>query len=171
MYSETCPVRVFSGESCNELECYCWIRQLVTDRFWFIKIDCNTILLPLHNLAAVYLVDHYLWIELFCRFFYSVQFSSVPLTDWVVGGIWGTIRQRSSSSLFCRRPLWTILSWAGMSTFWCCPSSISSVHHSVTHPPGCPEGSFWRGCCGVWHARNMWVSISWQLPEEVSVDP
>ena len=41
-----------------------------------------------------------------------VQFSSVhlcPLTDWVVGGTWGTIQQRFSSSLFCRRPLWAVL--------------------------------------------------------------
>ena len=33
----------------------------------------------------------------------SVQFS--PLTDWVVRGTRGTVQQRSSSSLFCRRPL------------------------------------------------------------------
>ena len=44
----------------------------------------------------------------------SVQFS--PLTDWVVRGTWGTIQQRSSASLFCRRPLWAVLTWAGMST-------------------------------------------------------
>ena len=33
----------------------------------------------------------------------SVQFSY--LTDWIVGGTWGTIQQRSSSSLFCRNKL------------------------------------------------------------------
>ena len=37
----------------------------------------------------------------------SVQFS--PLTDWVVGWTRGTIQQRSSSSLFYRRPLWAVL--------------------------------------------------------------
>ena len=35
------------------------------------------------------------------------------------------------------------------------------------HPPRCPEGCFLRGCCGMWHAQNMQVSISWQLPEKV----
>ena len=32
-----------------------------------------------------------------------VQFSA--LTNWVIGGTWGMIQQRSSSSLFCRWPL------------------------------------------------------------------
>ena len=86
----------------------------------------------------------------------SGQFS--PLTDWIVGGTWGIIQQRSSSSLFSRRPLWAVLAWLGMSTFWCCPSSISSADHSFTHPPRCPNGWFWRGCCGVWHAE------SWNFP-------
>ena len=54
----------------------------------------------------------------------SVQFS--PLTDRVISGTWGTIQQRSSSSLFCRRPLWAVLARADMSTLWCCPSSMSS---------------------------------------------
>ena len=80
----------------------------------------------------------------------TVQFS--PLTDWVIGGrTWGMIQQRSSSSLFCRRPLWAAVAWAGMSTLWRCPSSISSADH----PPRCPKGWFWRGCRGVWHARTM----------------
>ena len=52
------------------------------------------------------------------------------------------IQQRSSSSLFCRRPLWAVLAWARMSTLWGCPSSISSADHSVTHPPRWPEGWF-----------------------------
>ena len=47
---------------------------------------------------------------------------------------------------FCRRPLWAILAWAGMSTLWCCPSSISSADHGVAHPQRCPEGWFWKGC-------------------------
>ena len=42
-----------------------------------------------------------------------------------------------------------------MSTLWCCPFSISSADHGTAHPPKCREGRFWRGCCGVWHARTM----------------
>ena len=45
------------------------------------------------------------------------QFS--PITDWVVGGTWGTIQRRSSSSLFCRGPLRAVLA---------CP------HFDVVHP-------------------------------------
>ena len=67
---------------------------------------------------------------------------------------WGAIQQRSFSSLFCRRPFWKALVWAGVSTLWCCPSSISSVDHGVAHPPRCPEGWFMRGCRDVWHARS-----------------
>ena len=44
----------------------------------------------------------------------SLQFSF--LTDWIVGGTWQTIQHRFSSSVFCRKPLWTVLAWAGMST-------------------------------------------------------
>ena len=82
-----------------------------------------------------------------------VQFSR--LTDWVVEGTRGTIKQRSSSRLFCRRPLWAVLASADMSTLWWCPSSISSADHCVAHPLRCPEGWFWRGCRGVWHAQAM----------------
>ena len=53
----------------------------------------------------------------------SVQFS--PLTDRVVGRTRGTIQQRFSSCLFCRRPLWAALAWAGMSTLW---HSIPDTH-------------------------------------------
>ena len=52
-------------------------------------------------------------------FLLGVQFSSVP---WLIGSWWGQsemTQQRSSSSLCCRRPLWTVLAWAGMSTLWC----------------------------------------------------
>ena len=34
--------------------------------------------------------------------------------------------QWSSSGLFCWRPLWAVLAWAGVSSLWCCPSSICS---------------------------------------------
>ena len=65
--------------------------------------------------------------------FSSVRFSL--LTDWVVGGTRGMIQQKSSSSLSYRRPWWAVLAWAGMSSLWCCPSSISSANHGITHSP------------------------------------
>ena len=70
----------------------------------------------------------------------SVRFSL--LTDWVVVGTWGMIQQRSHSTLFCRKPLWAVLPQAGMVTLWCCPSSIFSADHGITHPPRCLEGWF-----------------------------
>ena len=47
----------------------------------------------------------------------------------------------------------------------------SSANHNIAHPPRCPEGWFWRFCHGVWHAKIIQVSISWQLLEVVPVDP
>ena len=88
----------------------------------------------------------------------SVQFS--PLTDWVIRETRGTIQPRSSSSLFCRWPLWAVLARAGMPTLWCCPSSIASANHGATYPPRCPQGWCWRGCRGVWRAQTMQVSVS-----------
>ena len=35
-----------------------------------------------------------------------------------------------------------ILACAGMSTLWCCLSSISFAYHSIAHPSRCPEGWF-----------------------------
>ena len=93
------------------------------------------------------------------------------LTDWFIRGTWGVLQQRSSSSVFCRKPLWKVLAWAGMSTLWCCPTSISPTDHGFAYPPRCPEGWFWRGRRGVWHAQTMKVSFSWQSPDEVPVDP
>ena len=104
---------------------------------------------------------HYTYLTLFS----SVQFST--LTEWVVGGTWRTIQQRPSTSLFCGRPLWAVVAWAGMSSLWRCASSNFSADHGVTHS----EGWIWRGCRGAWHARIMPVSVSWQLVEEVPVDP
>ena len=69
----------------------------------------------------------------------SVQFS--PLTNWVVRGKWGTLQQRSFSSLFCWRPLSAVLAWAGMSTLWCFPSCISSASYGIADPPRCSK---WR---------------------------
>ena len=54
------------------------------------------------------------------------------------------IQQRSSSSLYCSRPLWAAPAWAGMSTLCCRPSSIFSADHSVAPPPRCSEGWFWH---------------------------
>ena len=120
----------------------------------------------------------YLWYFIFLYYIpswlsvWTYQFSSVQ--SFNQSGHQGTqkmIQQRFSSSLFCRRPLWAVLAWAGMFTLWCCPARISTADNSVTHPPRCPEGWFWRGCCGMWHALTMQVSVSRQLPEEVPVDP
>ena len=66
----------------------------------------------------------------------TVQFS--PLTNRVVGGTRQTIQHRFFSSVFLR-PLWAVLAWAGMSTPWCCPCSISSADHCIAHPPRCPR--------------------------------
>ena len=106
--------------------------------------------------------------------YYTHQFSSVqfsPLTDWVIGGTWGTIQQRSSFNLFFRRPLCAVLKSADMFHFLMfSPSSISSADRGITHPRRWAEGRFWRGCHGVWHAWTMQVSISWQLQEQYSED-
>ena len=61
----------------------------------------------------------------------TIQFSSVQSLDWLGrrgegGERHGGLQQRSSSSLFCKRPLWAALAWAGMSSLWPCPYSISS---------------------------------------------
>ena len=95
----------------------------------------------------------------------TVHFSSAP---WLIRSSGG---HEGQFSLFCRRPLSALLAWAEMFTLWCCPSSISCAGHGVAHTPRCPEGWFWRRCRGVWHTRTMQVSVSWQLPEEVPVDP
>ena len=100
------------------------------------------------------------------------SFSSVP---WPfrssVGRTWGTIQQRSSSSLFCRRPLWAVLAWAQIASLRCCPSSISCDNHGVSHPPRCPVGWFWRGCHGMRRVWTMQVLVSWQLPEDIPWNP
>ena len=99
-----------------------------------------------------------------------VQFSSVP---WLIGMSWD-MRDNSAEILFQSFPqeaLVSSLACAGMSTFWSCPSSIFSADHGVVHLPWCLEGWFWRCFRGVWHVRTMQVSVTWQLPEEVPVDP
>ena len=99
--------------------------------------------------------------------------SAIPVQfpDWLgrQRDVRDTIQQRSSSCLFCRRPLWAFMAWAGMFTLRC-PSSTFSADHGVAYPQRCPEGWFWRGCHGTWHNWTVQVSISWQLPEEVHVD-
>ena len=49
----------------------------------------------------------------------------------VIRGTWGMIQQRSSSRLFCGRPLWAVPAWALISSLWCCPFSISCANHSI----------------------------------------
>ena len=86
-----------------------------------------------------------------------VPLSSVP---WLIGSSGGHERRFSGDPLpvfFCKSPLWAVLAWAGMSTLWYCPSSISSADHSVTR---CSEGWFWRGCHGVWHASFHLLTVA-----------
>ena len=64
------------------------------------------------------------------------------MTNWVTGGTGQMIQQRSFCSLFCKRPLWAVLAWAGMSPLWCCSSSISSANHGIAHPLRWSEGWF-----------------------------
>ena len=84
---------------------------------------------------------------------YTVHFSKFsPSTNWVVEGL----RVDSAEMLFQSfRMKLAVLAWAGMSTLWCRPSSISSAVYGVAHHPRCPEEWFWKGCCGIWHARTM----------------
>ena len=74
-----------------------------------------------------------------------VKFSSVP---WPTGSSGGHERSFSRDPLlvfFAEGPLWAVVAWAGMSTLWWCPSSISSADHGAAHSSQCPEGWFWRG--------------------------
>ena len=101
----------------------------------------------------------------------KVQFSSIPWPTWSLGRHEGQFSRDPFPVFFCRRPMWAVLAWAEMSTLCCCPPSISCTDNRVTHPPRCPEGWFWKGCHGEWNVLTMQVSASWQLPEEVPVDP
>ena len=100
-------------------------------------------------------------------------------TDWVIFQTWRMIQQRSSFSLFWGG------GWGGDGGLGIAGISsegrniqslmLSILHflcqHGITHPPRCPEGWFWRGSRGTWHAQTMLVSIPWQLPEGVPVSP
>ena len=109
--------------------------------------------------------------------FAAVQFSAVQSLDRL--GRPGRYEERYSRRCLpvfffffsCRMPLWAVLARSGLSTFWCCPSSIFSADHCGAHPLRCNEGWFWRDCRGVLHARTMQVFVSWQLPEEVPAVP
>ena len=96
---------------------------------------------------------------------------SVPGQIRSLGGHEGGFSRNLLPVLGNGRPSWAVLAQIGTSTLWHCPSTISSADRSIAHPPMCPEGWVCRGCWGVWHAQTMQVSVSWQLPEEVPVDP
>ena len=66
------------------------------------------------------------------------------LVSWPTGSSAGTMDNSAQIlfSLFCRKPLWTVLAWAGMSIRWPCPSSIFSASHSTAHHWTGPEGWF-----------------------------
>ena len=95
----------------------------------------------------------------------GVELSSVPWPIVSLGGHEGRFsRDRLpvfSSGGHCEQ------FWHGQGRpLWRCPSSISSADHDVAHALRFPEGWFWRGCRGAWHAQIMEVSVSWQLPED-----
>ena len=53
-------------------------------------------------------------------------------------------------------PQEALLSSSGMCRYICplfdnIAHSGSAANHSITHPPRCPDGWFWRGCHGVRH--------------------
>ena len=103
---------------------------------------------------------------------FSVQFCSNPRLTGSSGGHEGWFSRDPLPIFFfffffCRRPLWAVLAWKGMTT-------LCKYFHRrplIVRPPRCPKRRFWTGCSGVWHARTMQVSVSWQFPEEVPVDP
>ena len=78
-------------------------------------------------------------------------FSSVQSLDKL--GRQGNMRDDSAESLFQSFLQEARASSSGigrgMFTLCCCPSNIFSADHGVAHRLQCPEGRFWRGCCGV----------------------
>ena len=104
--------------------------------------------------------------------FFIRTLSSVQSLDQLVH--WRDMRDDSAEILFqtfLQEAHLEQFAGAWTSILWCCPSSISLCRSRIAHPPRCLEGWFWRGFHGVWHARTMQVSVSWQLPEEILVDP
>ena len=108
--------------------------------------------LPLSLMSTFTCKDSVFMVSVFSAWLLVLLVQLSPLTKLVLRGTWLTTQQRSSSSLFSRRPLWAVLVWAVMSTLWCCPSSISSADPGVAHPPVVPLR--WRGC-GIWHAWTL----------------
>ena len=97
------------------------------------------------------------------KYLYSVNDASNGYMIWGKGGgILGDFRELQEISGDFRRfnRIWGILE-----------RITPPADHGVTYPESCPEEWFLRGCCGVWHARAMQVSVCWQLAEEVPVDP
>ena len=86
-------------------------------------------------------------------------------------GTWGIIQQISSSSLFCRRPLWAVLAWAWMSTLF-----MLSIQFFLCRPYHCPPSKVpWSMVLErlVWCVTcpNHTSFCLWQLSEEVPVHP
>ena len=164
-----CKMRIMTVHlafACNVMDCsltlysYFWLFWLCCICCWLCSAkSCEIVFYLCFGVLYFKLVEKNSESVIRVRLFSSVQFSL--LIDWVVGETLGTIQQRSSFSLFCRRPLRAILAWAGMSALWC-PLSIVSADHNIAHPPRCSKARFKRGCCGAWRARTMQVSVSWQ---------
>ena len=97
----------------------------------------------------------------------SVQFS--PFTYWVTAWTWGTIQQRFSSSLFCRRQSLAVLAWAGMATLWIYVVQLAFPLSNQAMPT--LQGALKDGFGEAFMPGPPLVSVSWQLPVEVPVGP
>ena len=122
---------------------------------------------------VLFMYDFIFKFNLICKVLTNMyQFRSVHFLDRL--GRWGDMRHDLAELLFISLLQETFVSSSGMGRYihyWSCPSSISSADHGIAHPLRCPEGWVWRGRRGMWHARTIQVAVSWQLQEEVPVDP
>ena len=75
------------------------------------------------------------------------QFSSVPWQTGSSGGHEGQFSRDPFLVFSAGGPLWAVLARAGMSTLWCCPSSISSADQGIAHTPRYPKGWFVASIC------------------------
>ena len=85
-----------------------------------------------------------------CSWLGSKYQLTVPWPIWSSGRTWGTIQQRSSSSLFCRRPLWALLAQGTRPTTGCWARSRaenlkdSGMSHAMTASPNLSFRAAWR---------------------------
>ena len=125
------------------------------------------------NIKQTAVAKRKLWhLMVFCASHAMKKFKSVP---WLIG-IWGG----GHEGQFSRDPLPVFSAGSPCEQFWhgqICPL-FDVVHPAfpllTTASPtlhGALKDIFGEACRGVWHAPTVQASVSWQLPEEVSVDP